>query len=97
MRFIGVNMKKLLLICLMLGLSNGSSIGAVSFAVERESVLPVIEPPPLNSCEQTQKVEFKDAVKVNNYDNVQIFNKDNNRKVNIMLKQPNATTLGTQQ
>ena len=43
------------------------------------------------------KVEFKDAVKVNNYDNVQIFNKDNNRKVNIMLKQPNATTLGTQQ
>ena len=39
-------MKKFLLICFVLGVTNISSIGAVSFGVEqRESILPEITPP----------------------------------------------------
>ena len=88
-------MKKFLLICFVLGVTNISSIGAVCFGVEqRESILPEITPPPMNSCEKQEKLEIKNTV--NHYDNVPIFNQNGNRKVNIILKQPSAK-LGTQQ
>ena len=88
-------MKKFLLICFVLGLTNISSMGAVSFGVEqRESILPEITHPPMNSCEKQEKLEIKEQV--NHYDNVPIFNHNENRKVNIILKQPSAK-LGTQQ
>lgn len=89
-------MKKILLTCLVLGLTISGTMAEVSFGVDKESVLPVIEPPPVNSCEQTEIKEIKDSAKINSYDNVPIFNKDKDRKVNIMLKQPSAS-LGSQQ
>lgn len=89
-------MKKLLLTCFVLILSTVSAIAEVSVGVNQENVLPVIEPPPMNSCEQREMTEIKDSVKINTYDNVPIFNQNKGKKINVMLKQPSAS-LGSQQ
>lgn len=87
-------MKKIFLTFFVLGLTISSTMAGMSVGVDNEKKLPVIEPPPMNYCEQKEIKDIKDSAKINSYDNTPIFNKD--KKVNIMLKQPNAY-LGTQQ
>lgn len=87
-------MKKFLLTCFVLSLTTVSAMAEISVGVNTENTLPVIEPPPMNSCEQREIKDIKDSAKINNYDNTPILNKD--KKVNIMLKQP-SVYLGTQQ
>lgn len=87
-------MKNILLTLFVLTLTTISVMAEVSVGVAKENTLPVIEPPPMNYCEQREIKDIKDSSKINSYDNTPIFNKD--KKVNIMLKQPNAY-LGTQQ
>lgn len=89
-------MRKIVLMCLAFAIAGGCSISGTSYGHEGEIALPVIEPPPMNSCEKTETEEIKNSASVNGYDNVQIFDKNGDRKVKILLKQPNVP-LGSQQ
>lgn len=88
-------MKKILLTCFVLGLSSIGAMAELNVSVDKDSVLPTIEPIQMNSCQQKEVKDIKNSTKINNYDNAPIF-KTGDKKINVLLKQPDAY-LGTQQ
>lgn len=90
---------KILLGLLVIGLAVVPAYADLNVGVEQpiNSIeLRPVEPPSMNSCEKQEMSEIKDSVKINNYDNIPVFEKNKDRKINIILKQPSAS-LGTQQ
>lgn len=90
---------KILLGLLVIGLAVVPAYADLNVGVEQpiNSIeLQPVEPPSMSSCEKQEITEIKDSAKVNHYDNVPIFEKNKDRKINIILKQPSAS-LGTQQ
>lgn len=82
-------MKKILLICFVLGLGTVSAMAELSIGVDKDGGLPPFEPVQMNSCKKIEEKEIRDSAKINNYDNAPIFKTDD-KKINVLLKQPNV-------